>query len=74
LPDIHIHDLRRTFGLHVARRAGIYVASRLLRHSSVDITARHYAPLGLDDLRKALEAREADVIPLRATKNGEADR
>jgi integrase len=65
IPDVHMHDLRRTFGLHVARAAGIHVASRLLRHSTISITERHYAPLGLDDMRKALDAREADVIPLR---------
>jgi len=65
IEDVHIHDLRRTFGLHIARRAGILVASRLLRHSDIRVTERHYAPLGLDDLRKALDAREADVIPLR---------
>ena len=71
IPDVHIHDIRRTFGLHVARRAGIHVASRLLRHSTVTVTERHYAPLGLDDMRKALAARDAHVIPLRlAAKEG----
>ncbi len=64
IPDVHIHDLRRTFGLHVARRAGIHVASRLLRHSDIRVTERHYAPLGLDDLRKALDARAADVVEM----------
>jgi integrase len=68
LEDVHIHDIRRTFGLHIARRAGIHVASRLLRHSDIRVTERHYAPLGLEDLRKALDAREADVIPLRQIK------
>ena len=65
ISDVHVHDLRRTFGLHVARRAGIHVASRLLRHNDIRVTERHYAPLGLDDLRQALEVREADIVPLR---------
>ncbi len=65
IKDVHIHDLRRTFGLHVARRAGIHVASRLLRHSDIRVTERVYAPLGLADLRKGLEAREADVVKFR---------
>jgi integrase len=53
--DATIHDLRRSFGLEVARSAGLHVASRLLRHSRVSVTARIYAPLGLDELRKASE-------------------
>jgi integrase len=52
---VTIHDLRRTYGLHVARAAGLHVASKLLRHSTVRITERVYAPLGLDELRKATE-------------------
>jgi len=68
LDGVHIHDLRRTFGLHVARRAGLHVASKLLRHSDIRVTERHYAPLGLDDLRKGLEARDAVIVPLRRPK------
>ena len=36
--DVHLHDLRRTFGLNVARAAGLHVASKLLRHSTVTVT------------------------------------
>jgi len=53
--DVTIHDLRRTYGLHVAKTAGLHVASKLLRHSTVRITEQVYAPLGLADLRKATE-------------------
>jgi len=56
LDGVHIHDIRRTFGLDVARSAGLHVASKLLRHSDVRVTERVYAPLGLDDLRDAVEA------------------
>ncbi|MBM4369650.1 MAG: site-specific integrase, partial [Deltaproteobacteria bacterium] len=59
LDGVTIHDLRRTFGLAVARAAGLHVASKLLRHSDIRITERVYAPLGLDDLRNALDATHA---------------
>jgi len=52
-PDVHVHDLRRTFGLAVARAAGLHVASKLLRHADVRVTAAIYAPLDFADLRKA---------------------
>ncbi len=68
VPDVHIHDIRRTFGLHITRKAGLHIASKLLRHSDIRVTERHYAPLGMDELRKALDRREADVIPLRKKK------
>jgi len=64
IPDVKLHDLRRTFGLHIARSAGLHVASKLLRHSSIKVTESHYAPLGVDDLRSALEKRTADVVQL----------
>lgn len=67
IPDVHIHDLRRTFGLHVARKAGLHVASKLLRHSAIAVTERVYVPLGLDELRKAMEVVNEDrgtVLPM----------
>lgn len=63
--DVTIHDLRRTFGLHVAKAAGLHIASKLLRHTDIRVTERHYAPLGLADLRAALEQREAKILPMR---------
>jgi integrase len=56
LDGVHVHDIRRTFGLDVARSAGLHVASKLLRHADVRVTERVYAPLGIDDLREAAEA------------------
>jgi len=64
IEDVTIHDVRRTFGLQVARRAGLHVASRLLRHSSVQITEAAYAPLGIEELRQATEQHAAKVIEL----------
>ena len=46
IPDIRFHDLRRTFGYNLIRQGRpIYEVSKLLGHSSVTTTARHYAPL-----------------------------
>jgi integrase len=68
LHDVTIHDIRRTFGLAVAKAAGLYVASKLLRHGDVRITQRVYAPLGVEDLRKAtdnLATERGKVLPMR---------
>jgi len=61
LPDVHVHDLRRTFGLAVARAAGLHVASKLLRHADVRVTAAIYAPLDFADLRAAAEQQGVHV-------------
>ena len=37
-----IHTLRKEFGSILCREAGIFVASRLLRHSNLAITEKHY--------------------------------
>jgi len=66
IQDVKLHDVRRTFGLHIARTAGLHIASKLLRHSSIKVTEQHYAPLGIDELRNALEKHSADVIPLNS--------
>ena len=70
--DVHIHDVRRTFGLAIARSAGIHVASKVLRHSSVAITAAIYAPLGIEELSKAVNkaSRERGKL-LRFAKEAE---
>jgi integrase len=66
--DITLHDLRRTFGLHAARTAGLHIASKLLRHGDVRITEQVYAPLGIDELREGLERlqRPADVVSIKS--------
>ena len=40
-----LHDLRRTFGLRMIKKIGIYETSKLLGHASVATTEKHYAPL-----------------------------
>ncbi len=59
ISDVTIHDLRRTFGLKVTKRSGLHVASKLLRHSDIRVTERHYAPLEANELREALETLES---------------
>ncbi len=69
--DVTIHDLRRTFGLHVARKAGLHIASKLLRHSDIRVTERVYVPLGLEEMRTALAdtQKERDrVVAFRRVK------
>ena len=58
-PDVRIHDIRRSYGLRVALSAGIFAASRLLRHSSVTVTESVYSPLTGSHLTAFAEATEA---------------
>lgn len=64
LDGVTIHDIRRSFGLQAAQKAGLHVASKLLRHSDIRVTERVYAPLGLDELAKRMEEvqRPGDVV------------
>ena len=46
IKDARFHDLRRTFGYNLIRQGRpIFEVSKLLGHSSVTTTERHYAPL-----------------------------
>ena len=60
LPDVRIHDIRRTFGKQIALRENIHIASRLLRHSDIRVTEKHYAPLTYNELREVLIRRETN--------------
>jgi integrase len=75
IEGVRQHDIRRTFGLEVARSAGLHLASKLLGHSTIRVTEKVYAPLGIDELRKAAEgvasARKAKIIPFKP-KSGRA--
>ena len=54
LPDVKIHDLRRTFGSWLVQSGvSIHAVSGLLRHSDIRITARVYAHLGVEEFREA---------------------
>ena len=46
MKDARMHDLRRTFGYNLIKQGRpIYEVSKLLGHSSVVTTEKHYAPL-----------------------------
>ena len=46
ISDARFHDLRRTFGYNLIKQGRpIYEVSKLLGHSSVTTTEKHYAPL-----------------------------
>lgn len=57
--DLHVHDLRRSFGLRVTKALGIFAASKLLRHSNSRVTEQVYAPLAPEDVRGYAESAEA---------------
>jgi integrase len=65
LVNVRLHDIRKTFGYHVAKAAGLATASRLLRHSDVRVTERHYARLETADLRLGL-AKRANLVTFPA--------
>ena len=46
IQNARFHDLRRTFGYNLIKQGmSIYKVSKLLGHSSVRTTEKHYAPL-----------------------------
>ena len=52
LHDARFHDLRRTFGYNLIKQGRpIYEVSKLLGHSSVTTTEKHYAPLMVTDIK-----------------------
>jgi integrase len=53
---VDVHALRHTAGTQLAK-AGVLpqVASRIMRHSTIDMTMKHYTHLALEDKSKAVE-------------------
>lgn len=73
--DVTIHDIRRSVCASIARDFGIPIASRLMRHSNLTVTQRHYAPIDEAQQRDALEAVSAKILnfqPKAAEKKREA--
>jgi integrase len=71
VPDIWIHDLRRTFGDRMKRAADLQVASEALRHANISVTSSHYAPAGEERIRGTLERVVGEVIPFPSANSGE---
>jgi integrase len=69
------HDLRHTFGARFLQRGGdIFVLSKMLGHSSVQVTQRHYAFIAPDDVgAKMLAVMEPDRLS-RSGKSRIAER
>lgn len=56
MPHVTFHDLRRTCGtLMVQAGVDLYVVSKVLGHSTVNVTAARYAHLQIDRMREGLE-------------------
>lgn len=62
VPDIRIHDLRRTVGSWLAQSGNsLHLIGKILNHSSVS-TTQVYARLTEDNSRKALEAHSENIL------------
>ncbi len=62
LPKLRWHDLRAIFGgLLIQQEVGIQVVSRMLGHSSIGVTARHYAKVSDEVSRKASDRLAASL-------------
>lgn len=59
-----IHTLRKEFGSLICEQAGLYAASRALRHADVGITARHY----LDQKQRVTVGLGAMLRPANVTE------
>jgi integrase len=70
LPDVRIHDLRRTMGSWQARTgASMLVIGKSLGHKSQQATAI-YARLDLDPVRQAMEAATSAMLEAAGEKEG----
>lgn len=56
LNNINIQTMRETFGSHLLRRkVSVYLVSKYLGHSSVDVTTRHYAHIPIEETHKEID-------------------
>ncbi len=75
VPDVTIHDLRRTLGSWLAARGeSLNLVGKVLNHSNVS-TTQIYARLSLEPVRRALEANAVQMLGMLApqTEPVEAD-
>lgn len=55
IKNVRFHDLRRTFGYNLIKQEKpIYEVSKLLGHTNVSTTERHYAPLLVSEINNFL--------------------
>jgi integrase len=63
--NIRIHDLRRTLASYQVQSGGsIQTTSKLLGHSSINITSSTYAHLSVDNVREDLERTTAAIFQI----------
>jgi predicted site-specific integrase-resolvase len=68
VPDIRIHDLRRTVGSWLAQSgSSLHLIGKILNHSNVS-TTQVYARLSEDNSRKALEAHAEKILGIAGKK------
>ncbi|MBI2839658.1 MAG: tyrosine-type recombinase/integrase [Acidobacteria bacterium] len=64
IPNVNIHDLRRTFGRDITQQAGLLMAARVLR-TDVRIAELHYSPMDIKERREAVERRTTEkIVPI----------
>ena len=69
IPDVRIHDLRRSAAsMMVDSGISLHVVSELLSHKNLAVTADVYAHLGIQPLQDAAEKHGAKVIDLLTVK------
>lgn len=69
IPDVRIHDLRRSAAsMMLNEGTSIHTVSELLSHRNLSITASTYAHLGDEPLKEAAEKHGAKVIDLLTVK------
>jgi len=57
--EVHFHTLRSSFGSYLLQKGiSINAISKLLGHSSIAVTERHYTSLSLDNLIEAMKSFE----------------
>ena len=74
IKDANVHVLRKTFGSILIQKklADIFEVSRLLGHSSVRVTEKHYVDLLKENIEKPVQGL-TDVIKLEWKKNNPCD-
>ncbi|MBI5327163.1 MAG: site-specific integrase [Deltaproteobacteria bacterium] len=56
LKHISIQTMRETFGSHLLKKGvSVYLISKYLGHSSVDVTTRHYAHIQIEETHKEID-------------------
>jgi integrase len=73
LPDVRLHDLRRTLGAWIVQQTGsLALVGALLNHSDPRVTAAHYARFADETRRKALGEHGQTLLKLAGIESAAA--